>query len=77
MAFKKRAIPLQNKKENKYLHKLHLESLTKTYKLSYNNTSETIIDEGNIQSLTMYNVPILKMADSLANADSMVQTKRL
>ena len=78
MAFlKKSAIHMQNEEENERLHKLHLEHLAKMYELGYADISGPFGDEGNMQSVTIYNVPTLKMADSLANADPMVEAKRL
>jgi len=39
--------------------------------------SETIKDSTRLQGVTIYNVPTLKMADSLANSDPMVIAGRL
>lgn len=78
MAFlKKSAIHMQNEEENERLHKLHLEHLSKMYELGFADISGPFGDDDKIQSVTIYNVPTLKMADSLANADPMVEAKRL
>lgn len=74
---KKSAIHMQNEEENERLHKLHLAHLSEMYALGYADISGPFVDESDMQSITVYNVPTLKMADSLANADPMVQAKRL
>ncbi|ALJ06831.1 hypothetical protein APS56_11460 [Pseudalgibacter alginicilyticus] len=55
----------------------HLEHLTKMYELGYADISGPFADEGNLRGITIYNVPNLKMADSLAKSDPMVQAGRL
>ena len=78
MAFlKKSAIKMQNEEESQRLQKLHLEHLTKMYDLGYADISGPFGDDGDISGVTIYNVPTLKMADSLAKADPMVEAERL
>jgi uncharacterized protein YciI len=59
------------------LQKEHLEHLTKMYDLGYADISGPFEDDGDIRGVTIYNVPNLKMADSLAKADPMVKAGRL
>ncbi|MEC3906038.1 YciI family protein [Tamlana sp. 2201CG12-4] len=78
MAFlKKGAIRGQNEEETAELQKAHLAHLTKMYEMGYADISGPFGDEGVIRGITIYNVPTLKMADSLANADPMVKAGRL
>jgi len=59
------------------LQEKHMEHLGKMYELGYADISGPFDDDSDIQGITIYNVPTLKMADSLANADPMVKTGRL
>ena len=78
MAFlKKGPIRNQNEEEANKLQELHLEHLGKMYDLGYADISGPFSDDGEIRGITIYNVPTLKMADSLANADPMVKAGRL
>ncbi|MFD0990403.1 YciI family protein [Mariniflexile jejuense] len=78
MAFlKSGAIRSQNEEEAALLQKEHLAHLKKMYELGYADISGPFGDKGNIRGITIYNVPTLKMADSLANADPMVKAGRL
>ncbi|GAA3644100.1 YciI family protein [Flavivirga jejuensis] len=78
MAFLKTGpIRVQNEEETAFLQKEHLAHLTKMYELGYADISGPFDDEGDIRGVTIYNVPSLKMADSLANADPMVKAGRL
>lgn len=78
MAFlKKGPITGQNEEETAELQKEHLAHLTKMYTLGYADISGPFGDDGDIRGITIYNVPTLKMADSLANADPMVKAGRL
>jgi len=74
---KKSKIEMQNEEENERLQKLHLDHLSKMYELGYADISGPFGDDGELRGVTIYNVPTLKMADSLAHADPMVQAKRL
>ncbi|MDO5969366.1 hypothetical protein Q4Q35_06070 [Flavivirga aquimarina] len=67
----------QNEEEAALLQKEHLEHLSKMYELGYADISGPFGDDGDIRGITIYNVPTLKMADSLANADPMVKAERL
>lgn len=78
MAFlKKGIIRNQNEEEVEILQKQHLAHLSKMYELGYADISGPFGDIGEIRGITIYNVPTLKMADSLANADPMVKAGRL
>lgn len=78
MAFLKRGDNRsQSKEETDSLQKLHLEHLGKMYDLGYADISGPFGDDGEIRGVTIYNVPTLQMADSLANADPMVKAGRL
>lgn len=67
----------QNEEEVEILQKEHLAHLNKMYELGYADISGPFGDKGDIRGITIYNVPTLKMADSLANADPMVKAGRL
>jgi uncharacterized protein YciI len=67
----------QSKEETDSLQRLHLAHLGKMYELGYADISGPFGDNGDIRGITIYNVPTLKIADSLANADPMVKAGRL
>ena len=67
----------QNEEESALLQEEHLAHLSKMYELGYADISGPFGDDGDIRGITIYNVPTLKMADSLANADPMVKAGRL
>ena len=67
----------QNEEEAAKLQKEHLAHLGKMYDLGYADISGPFGDDGEIRGITIYNVPTLKMADSLANSDPMVKAGRL
>ena len=67
----------QNKAEADSLQKLHMEHLGRMYEEGYADISGPFGDDGDIRGITIYNVPTLKMADSLANMDPSVQAGRL
>ena len=78
IAFLKRGpIRTQNEEESALIQKAHLEHLGKMYELGYADISGPFGDDGDIRGITIYNVPTLKMADSLANADPAVQAGRI
>ena len=78
MAFLKRGpIRGQNEEESAELQALHIAHLKKMYDLGYADISGPFGDDGNLRGITIYNVPTLKMADSLANSDPMVIAGRL
>ncbi|HUH28285.1 YciI family protein [Gelidibacter sp.] len=64
---------IQNEEESKRLLKAHLAHLKNMYDLGYADISGPFGDIGDLSGITIYNVPTLKMADSLANADPMVK----
>ena len=67
----------QNEEDINELQKEHLAHLTKMYDLGYADISGPFGDKGHIRGITIYNVPTLKMADSLAKSDPMVKAGRL
>ena len=67
----------QTGQEADSLQKIHLEHLGKMYELGFADISGPFGDDGDIRGITIYNVPTLKMADSLANSDPMVKAGRL
>ncbi|WP_303316790.1 YciI family protein [Flavivirga abyssicola] len=67
----------QNEEETALLQEEHLAHLTKMYELGYADISGPFGDDGDIRGITIYNVPTLKMADSLAKSDPMVKAGRL
>lgn len=78
IAFLKRgASRSQSKEEADSLQALHLAHLGKMYELGYADISGPFGDDGDIRGITIYNVPTVEMADSLANADPMVKAGRL
>lgn len=78
MAFlKKGPIRGQNEEEAAELQKEHLAHLSKMYEMGYADISGPFGDDGDIRGITIYNVPTLKIADSLANSDPMVKAGRL
>lgn len=70
-------IRTQNEEEAVLLQKQHLKHLRQMYDLGFADISGPFGDDGDIRGITIYNVPSLKMADSLANSDPMVKAKRL
>jgi len=78
IAFLKRGVKgNQNEEELAKLQAAHLAHLGKMYELGYADISGPFGDDGEIRGITIYNVPTLKMADSLANSDPMVKAGRL
>ena len=67
----------QSEEEANKLQAAHLAHLGKMYDLGYADISGPFGDDGDIRGITIYNVPTLQMADSLANADPMVKAGRL
>ncbi len=67
----------QNKLEADSLQKLHMEHLKRMYDEGYADISGPFGDDGEIRGITIYNVPTLQIADSLANMDPMVKAGRL
>ncbi|MGB6268267.1 MAG: hypothetical protein WBF67_04590 [Olleya sp.] len=67
----------QNEEEATILQKQHRAHLGKMYDLGYADISGPFGNDGDVRGITIYNVPTLKMADSLANSDPMVKAGRL
>ena len=62
----------RSEEEAAILQKQHMAHLGKMYEMGYADISGPFGDDGDIRGITIYNVPTLKMADSLANADPAV-----
>jgi len=78
IAFLKRGpVRNQNEEEANRLQTEHRAHLGKMYDLGFADISGPFGDDGDIRGITIYNVPTLKMADSLANSDPMVKAGRL
>lgn len=71
--FKKGIIHGQPEEETAVLEKEHLQYLSEIKSLGYANTSQFFYDDGDVKGFSIYNVPTLKIADSLAQADPMVK----
>lgn len=67
----------QSKEELDSLQVLHLAHLRRMQVEGYASISGPFGDDGDIRGITIYNVPNLKMADSLANMDPMVKSGRI
>ena len=67
----------QPEEEANKLQAAHMAHLGKMYELGYADISGPFDDDSDISGITIYNVPTLQMADSLANADPMVKVGRL
>jgi len=67
----------QDKAATDSLQALHMAHLGRMYEEGYADISGPFGDDGDIRGITIYNVPNLKMADSLANMDPAVQAGRL
>lgn len=67
----------QTKEEADSIQRLHLAHLGNMYAQGFADISGPFGDDGEIRGITIYNVPTLKMADSLARLDPMVQSGRL
>lgn len=67
----------QSKAQADSLQQLHLAHLGRMYEEGFADISGPFGDDGEIRGITIYNVPTLEMADSLANMDPMVKSGRL
>lgn len=67
----------QTKEEADSLQYLHLAHLQRMYDLGYADISGPFGDDGEIRGITIYNVPTLEIADSLANLDPSAKAGRL
>ena len=78
MAFLKRGPNMNQSKEVvDSLQKLHRAHLGRMYNEGFADISGPFGDDQDVRGITIYNVPTLKMADSLANIDPMVKSGRL
>lgn len=78
MAFLKRGENRsQSKEEADSLQQLHMAHLGRMYAEGFADISGPFGDDGEIRGITIYNVPTLRIADSLANLDPMVKAGRL
>ncbi len=67
----------QDSLEAAKLQEAHLKHLGEMYEKGYADISGPFGDDGDIRGITIYNVPTLAMADSLANMDPAVKAGRL
>ncbi|SNR40569.1 YciI family protein [Dokdonia pacifica] len=67
----------QSEEEAAKLQEAHQAHLGRMYELGYADISGPFGDDGDLRGMTVYNVPTLKMADSLANLDPMMKAGRL
>ncbi len=67
----------QNEEEVEMLQQEHDAYLNKMHQLGYTDISGPSTNASSLHGIAIYNVPTLKMADSLANADPMVKSGRL
>lgn len=75
--FKNGIIHGQPEEETAVLEKEHLQYLNEIKSLGYADISQFFDDDGDIKGFSIYNVPTLKIADSLAQADPMVKAGQL
>ena len=64
---------LKDEEETKRLQREHLDYLKSMYELGYADISGPFGDVGEFMGMTIYSVPTLEMADSLAKADPIVK----
>ena len=67
----------QDSLESARLQEAHMKHLGEMYEKGYADISGPFGDDGDIRGITIYNVPTLEMADSLANMDPSVKAGRL
>lgn len=78
MAFLKRGENRsQSKEEADSLQQLHMAHLGRMYAEGFADISGPFGDDRDLRGITIYNVPTLRMADSLAKLDPMVKAGRL
>jgi len=68
---------VQEKSVSDSLLKLHQQHLKRMYNEGFTDITGPFEDDSDIRGITIYNVPNLKMADSLANMDPMVKAGSL
>lgn len=71
------AIRVQNEEEDAALQEAHVNHLKKMYAMGFADIIGPPVNDGEIRSITIYNVPTLKIADSLAKSDLMVKIGQL
>ncbi|GEQ84976.1 hypothetical protein ULMS_04840 [Patiriisocius marinistellae] len=59
------------------LQTLHMAHLSSMYEKGFADISGPFGDDGDMRGITIYNVPTMKIADSLAHLDPMVKAGRL
>lgn len=64
----------QNEEEAAMLQNAHLEYLFNMYEEGYADLIGPFADGGDVRSIAVYNVPTLKMADSLVQLDPLVKS---
>ena len=67
----------QSEEEAAKLQEAHMAHLGRMYEEGYADISGPFGDDGELRGITIYNVPTLKMADSLAHLDPMMKAGRL
>jgi uncharacterized protein YciI len=67
----------QSKEVADSIQALHMAHLGRMYEAGYADISGPFGDDGDIRGITIYNVPTLQIADSLANMDPAVKAGRL
>tara|TARA_R110002072_G_scaffold174802_17_gene330556 strand:+ start:10956 stop:11444 length:489 start_codon:yes stop_codon:yes gene_type:complete len=67
----------QSKEEADSLQQLHMAHLGRMYAEGFADISGPFGDDRDLRGITIYNVPTLRMADSLAKLDPMVKAGRL
>lgn len=67
----------QNEEEAAKLQEAHMAHLGRMYDEGFADLIGPFGDDGDVRGIAIYNVPTLKMADSLANLDPMVKAGRL
>ena len=67
----------QDSTEAANLQRKHLAHLERMVQEGYTSLTGPFGDDGEIRGIVVYNTPTLKMADSLANLDPMVEAGRL
>lgn len=78
MAFLKRGPNRDwSKEESDSLQAMHMQHLGRMYEEGFADISGPFGDDQDVRGITIYNVPTLKMADSLANMDPSVQAGSL
>lgn len=67
----------QSEAELTALQNAHMAHLSRMYEEGFADISGPFGDNGEMRGITIYNVPTIEIADSLANLDPMVQAGRL